>query len=183
MTTLATAMASRVPAGQRGFSLLGVLLSLLAVGILTAIAVSIYLGSVRSALGPDSGPGGTGGPIARAKAVEAAGVAGSLWSALQASAFRSCGTPIAVSSGYAMAGLSSAGSTTPPRWSVPSSSATLRADCSTGALAASSSVLFTVEGVAPDVAPVRVQFIYDPGQAPPSRLRCSTDAGATFVDC
>ena len=59
---------------------------------------------------------------------------------------------------------------------------TVAVACATGAITAGPTV-FTVEGTSPDVNFVRVQMSYVPTNNPPSRLRCSTDSGSTFVDC
>jgi len=152
--------------GDQGFTLIELLIVILIVGILAAVATPLYLGYVKDA-----------------KTAEAKAVAGSLWSAVQANAIGVCGTASLVSSGYPKAGLTSDGATTPPRWSVPGGAATLTVDCNTGAYTASSADLFTVQGTSTDVDFIRVRLNYTPGGTPPSKLQCSTDGGATFVDC
>jgi len=153
---------------DRGFTLIELLIVILIVGILAAVATPLYLGYVKDA-----------------KTAEAKAVAGSLWSAVQANGIGVCGTASTVSTGYPKAGLTSAGATTPPRWSVPSGAATLTVDCTTGAYTTSSATLFNVAGVAAatDVSFVNVQLVYSSTGTPPSKLQCSTDSGATFVDC
>ncbi len=165
-----------------GFGLAGLLIVVLIVGILAAVATSLYnLGSVKSGAAPDATPGDTG--LDAAKAAEAKMVAGMLWAGVQAGATSACGTPVMVHGSYARAGLTDSGATNPPRWSVSSGDASLVADCSTGAYTASNPILFTVEGTAADVAAIRVQLYYDAKGAPPSRLLCSSNRGAMFADC
>jgi len=152
--------------GDQGFTLIELLIVILIVGILAAVATPLYLGYVKDA-----------------KTAEAKAVAGSLWSAVQANAIGVCGKASLVSDGYPKAGLTSEGATTPPRWLVPGGAATLTVDCTTGAYTASDADLFTVQGTSTDVDFIRVTLNYTPGGTPPSKLRCSTDGGSTFVDC
>ena len=95
-----------------------------------------------------------------------------------------CGTPSAVATGYARAGLSSTGGMSPDRWSVAGgASNTLTIDCNTSARTVSASPLFAVKGDATDVSGVRVQLVYEPTSTPPVKLQCSANAGASFTDC
>ncbi len=151
---------------DRGFTLIELLIVILIVGILAAVATPLYLGYVKDA-----------------KTAEAKAVAGSLWSSVQANAIGTCGVLSAVSNGYPKAGLNSSGQTTPDRWSVLSGAQTLNVNCTSGAYTASSPTLFTVQGDTSDVNFVRVQLTYVSTGTPPSQLKCSTDAGATFVAC
>jgi type II secretory pathway pseudopilin PulG len=140
---------------------------ILIVGILAAVATPLYLGYIKDA-----------------KTAEAKAVAGSLWTAVQSNAIGSCGTPVPVASAYPKAGLAAvSGATNPPRWSVVAGGDVTVA-CADGAISPNQTV-FTVQGVsaASDVSFIRVQLNYDSATNPPSRLRCSTDSGATFVDC
>jgi len=149
---------------DQGFTLIELLIVILIVGILAAVATPLYLGYIKDA-----------------KTAEAKAVAGSLWTAVQSNAIGSCGSPSPVTSGYPKAGLSSAGTTTPPRWSVtPGGDVTVA--CSDGAISPDQTV-FTVAGTAADVTFVRVQLVYSATGTPPSKLQCSTDSGTTFVDC
>ncbi len=151
---------------DRGFTLIELLIVILIVGILAAVATPLYLGYVKDA-----------------KTAEAKTVAGSLWTSVLNNATALCGTPSPVSAGFPKAGLTTTGATTPPRWSVPSGAATLTVDCLSGALTPSTSPLFAVTGTAADVNFVQVQMVYSSTGIPPSKLRCSTDSGTTFIDC
>jgi prepilin-type N-terminal cleavage/methylation domain-containing protein len=152
---------------NRGFTLIELLIVILIVGILAAVATPLYLGYIKDA-----------------KTAEAKAVAGSLWTAVQSNAIASCGTPVTVASAYQKAGLAPVtGATNPPRWSVLAGGDVTVA-CADGAISPNQTV-FTVQGVsaATDVSFIQVQLNYNSGTNPPSRLRCSTDSGATFVDC
>ncbi len=152
---------------DQGFTLIELLIVILIVGILAAVATPLYLGYVKDA-----------------KTAEAKAVAGSLWSAVQANAIGVCGTASSVKSGYPKAGLTSAGLTTPDRWSVSGGSTnTLTVDCTTGAYNATNSQLFTLKGDTSDVNFIQVRLTYVSTGTPPSKLQCSTDGGTTFVDC
>jgi type IV pilus assembly protein PilA len=151
---------------DRGFTLIELLIVILIVGILAAVATPLYLGYVKDA-----------------KTAEAKAVVGSLWSAVQANAIGVCGTASAVSGGYPKAGLTSAGVTTPARWSVESGAATLTVDCTTGAYTPSAADLFIIDGTSSDVSFIKVKLNYTAAGTPPSKIQCSTDAGATYVDC
>ena len=161
---MALARALRGRDWNRGFTLIELLIVILIVGILAAVATPLYLGYIKDA-----------------KTAEAKAVAGSLWTAVQSNAIGSCGNTVQVSDAFPKAGLSSAGATTPARWLV-SAPGTVAVACATGAITAGPTV-FTVEGTSPDVNFVRVQMSYVATNNPPSRLRCSTDSGSTFVDC
>ena len=117
-------------------------------------------------------------------AAEAKAVAGSLWSSLQAQAISACGVATSVSTGYPKAGLTSAGATTPARWSVAGGATTMTVNCTTGAYTPDQTI-FTIGGVAAatDVNFIRVQMVYAAAGLPPSQLQCSTDAGTTFAAC
>jgi prepilin-type N-terminal cleavage/methylation domain-containing protein len=149
---------------HRGFTLLELLIVMLIVGILAAVATPLYLGYIKDA-----------------KTAEAKAVAGSLWTAVHGNATGNCNNHVQVSDAYPKAGLTPEGATTPARWLV-SGARTVAVACATGAIAAPPTV-FTVHGTSPDVSFVRVQLNYDATNSPPSRLRCSTDSGSTFVDC
>ena len=149
---------------NRGFTLIELLIVILIVGILAAVATPLYLGYIKDA-----------------KTAEAKAVAGSLWTALQSNAIATCGTAAAVADAYPKAGLTAAGTTTPARWSVTPAT-TVTVACADGAITAGPTV-FTIAGTSTDVSFIRVNLAYAAGSNPPSRLRCSTDSGATFVDC
>jgi type IV pilus assembly protein PilA len=148
---------------EQGFTLIELLIVVLIVGILAAVATPLYLGYVKDA-----------------KTAEAKAVVGSLWTAVQSEALANCGTPVPVSAGFAKAGLTTGGVTTPARWTVTGSTNTLTVTCATGAYAASVPILFVVDGtVSPDVAFVKVGLHYDPVATPPAVLRCTTDGTTT----
>jgi len=151
---------------DRGFTLIELLIVILIVGILAAVATPLYLGYVKDA-----------------KTAEAKTVAGSLWTSVLNNATATCGVASPVSNGYPKAGLSSAGATSPARWSVPSGTSTLTVDCISGAFTVSSPTLFNVTGSTADVSFVQVQFTYSSTGIPPAKLQCSTDSGTAFVDC
>ena len=152
---------------DRGFTLIELLIVILIVGVLAAVATPLYLGYIKDA-----------------KTAEAKAVAGALWTAVQSNAIAACGSASTVSDAYPKAGLDSAGATTPARWSINfGGSSTLTVNCTTSAFAASTANLFSLKGDTSDVDFVRVRLHYDPADTPPSRLRCSTDSGGTFVDC
>ena len=74
-----------------------------------------------------------------------------------------------------------AGGTVPPRWTVTPGGDVMVA-CADGTITPNQ-VVFTLTGVPADVSFIQVQMNYDAAQNPPSRLRCSTDSGANWVDC
>src|SRR2546422_2140938 len=84
-----------------GFTLIELLIVILIVGILAAVAAPLYLGYVKDA-----------------KTAEAKGVAGALWTAVQTQAVANCDQATDVTSGYAKAGFTTGGATTPARWTV-----------------------------------------------------------------
>src|SRR5881409_3781201 len=73
---------------DRGFTLIELLIVVLIVGILAAVAVPLYLGYIKDA-----------------KMTEGKSVAGALWTSGQANSLANCGTAVALSVGYARAGL------------------------------------------------------------------------------
>ena len=149
---------------NRGFTLIELLIVILIVGILAAVATPLYLGYIKDA-----------------KTAEAKAVAGSLWTAVQSNAIASCGTGVTVDNAYPKAGLTATGTTTPARWSVTPVT-TVTVACADGAITAGPTV-FTIAGTSSDVSFIRVSLAYAAGSNPPSRLRCSTDTGTTFIDC
>jgi type IV pilus assembly protein PilA len=155
---------------EQGFTLIELLIVVLIVGILAAVATPLYLGYVKDA-----------------KTAEAKAVVGSLWTAVQSEALAACGTAVPVSQGFAKAGLTSAGATTPARWTVTGGANTLTVDCTTGAYTPAPALLFNVDGTAaPDVAFVNVTLHYVATATPPAVLRCTTDGttpSATSPSC
>ena len=152
---------------DRGFTLVELLLVILIIGVLAAIGAPLYVGYAVDA-----------------KMVEGKMKAGALWTAVQTSAIGFCGTNTPVNNGYPRAGLTSAGQTTPNRWSVSAGGTnTLSINCGSGLYTASASPLFVIRGDSEDVNRLRVQFMYSPTTMPPSQLQCSKDDGTTFVDC
>src|SRR5207253_9436683 len=84
----------------RGFTLIELLIVILIVGILAAVATPLYLGYVKDA-----------------KTAEAKTVAGSLWTSVLNNAKIGRASCRERAKGFAKAGLTSAGGTTPARWS------------------------------------------------------------------
>ena len=161
---IALARLSRSRQWNRGFTLIELLIVILIVGILAAVATPLYLGYIKDA-----------------KTAEAKAVAGSLWTAVQSNAIGSCGNAVTVVDSYPKAGLSAAGTTNPARWVVAPGGA-VTVVCATGAITPDQTV-FTISGTSADVNFIQVRLAYAAGNSPPSRLQCSTDSGATFVDC
>ena len=147
---------------QKGFTLIELLIVILIVGILAAVATPLYLGYVKDA-----------------KTAEAKAIAGSLWTAVQAGAIAQCGTATPVSNGFAKAGFTSGGETTPARWTAAGSNS-LTVDCGTGAYSPNGDI-FTVTGASSDVSFITVKLVYSAGSNPPSKLQCDTGGG--FSDC
>jgi type IV pilus assembly protein PilA len=144
---------------HRAFALIELLIVLVIVGILAAVAAPLYLGYARDA-----------------RAAEAKGLAGSLWTAVQLQATTNCGAAVPVSVGYPRAGLTPDGATTPARWvDSTAGTATLTVTCSTGLYTVSTPILFNIQGTASDVTFVSVSLHYVAGENPPSVLRCTTD--------
>jgi prepilin-type N-terminal cleavage/methylation domain-containing protein len=150
---------------DRGFNIIELALVLVIIGLLAAGAIPLYLGYSQDA-----------------KTVEAKMVAASVWTALTTNALVACGTPVAVSAGYPKAGLDGTGTSTPTRWSVGDGAKTVTADCATGALSPDGDV-FTISGTAEDVNAIQIKLTYSAAATPPSRLRCSGNAGLSFSDC
>src|SRR5439155_18911500 len=80
--------------------------------------------------------------------------------------------------------LTSAGATTPARWSVAGGATTMTVNCTTGAYTPDQTI-FTIGGVAAatDVNFIRVQMVYAAAGLPPSQLQCSNDASTTIAPC
>jgi type IV pilus assembly protein PilA len=155
------------PGRDGGFTIVELILVILVVGLLCAIAAPVYLGYAGDA-----------------RMAEGKMLAGALWAAVQSGAIGSCGTDIPVSGAYQKVGLSSAGQTTPVRWSVSTGGAnTISTDCASGLRTVSSSPLFVIRGESGDLSGLRVQLAYSPSGTPPSQLQCSADDGGTFADC
>ena len=151
---------------DQGFTLIELLIVILIVGILAAVATPLYLGYIKDA-----------------KTAEAKALAGSLWTAIQSISIANCGQGATVASGFPKAGLDAAGASAPGRWTVLGGVNTMTVDCNTGAYTVPTNPLFTVTGTGTDVTFVQVRLEYVATGAPPSRLRCSTDTGSTWVDC
>ena len=149
---------------NRGFTLIELLIVILIVGILAAVATPLYLGYIKDA-----------------KTAEGKAVAGALWTAIQSQAIANCNSAITITDVYQRAGLTTAGATPDGRWTVAPGGA-VTVVCASGAITPDQT-MFTVAGTPNDVSYVRVRLAYAAGNNPPSRLQCSTDAGATFVDC
>ena len=149
----------------QGFTLIELLIVILIVGILAAVATPLYLGYIKDA-----------------KTAEAKALAGSLWTSVQSIGIANCGQDTAVSKGFPKAGLDSSGVSAPVRWSVSGGANTMQVNCNTGAYTVTSP-LFTVTGTGADVNFIRVQLVYSATGTPPSKLQCSTDSGASLVDC
>jgi len=149
---------------NRGFTLIELLIVILIVGILAAVATPLYLGYIKDA-----------------KTAEAKAVAGSLWTAVQSSAIGRCGSAVPISEAYPKAGLTSTGGTNPTRWTV-TAGGDVTVACADGTISPNQTV-FTVTGGPSDVSFIQVQMTYDATKSPPAKLKCSTDSGATFIEC
>lgn len=151
---------------DRGFTLVELLLVILIIGVLSAIGAPLYLGYAVDA-----------------KMVEGKSTAAALWTAVQTNAIGFCGRDVPVNSGYPKAGLTTAGQTTPDRWSVTDGTNTLSVNCISGLFTPSANPLFVLKGDGEDVSGLQVQLMYSPTGTPPSQLQCSKDNGTTFVNC
>ena len=149
---------------DQGFTLIELLIVVLIVGILAAVATPIYLGYIKDA-----------------KTAEGKAIAGAVWTALQSNAIGTCGVASAVSASYPKAGLTTAGVTTPDRWSVVSGAPTLTVSCTDGAYTASTPLLFVLQGTVADNDFIRIALHYSSTGTPPSVLRCTTDSTAPTV--
>ena len=149
---------------NRGFTLIELLIVILIVGILAAVATPLYLGYIKDA-----------------KTAEAKALAGSVWTALQGVANAGCNKAVPITDALPKAGLDQSGKTADSRWTV-NTGGSLTVNCTTGAVSGGSP-LFTVTGAAKDVNFIQVKMNYDASGTPPAKLQCSTDSGATFVDC
>lgn len=148
-------------ASLKGFSLIELLIVILIVGILSALAVPLYLSYVLDA-----------------KLAEGKLIAGSLWTAVQAAAITSCGVPTPVSQGFSRAGLNETGASPPNRWQADGGANTLTVACGTGAYTASAAPLFSLAGLQADIVSLRVGLFYNTELVPPSQLRCTKDGSA-----
>jgi type IV pilus assembly protein PilA len=144
---------------DRGFTLIELLIVILIVGILAAVGAPLYLGYIKDA-----------------KTAEAKAQAGSLWTAVQSQAVANCDTSVAVSQGYAKAGFSSTGATTPARWQVTGGIANFKVACADGSITPNGDV-FEIDGTAADVSFIKVKLVYTSGGTPPSALQCDTGTG------
>src|SRR5262245_47597750 len=151
--------------GGHGVNVIELMLVLVITAALASRAAPIYLDYARSA-----------------KTAEAKALAGLLWTGVTGHALTACGKPAVVSNGYARAGLSTAGSTTPARWSVSADSKTITIDCDTGAITPDGDV-FVISGTASDVTAIRVKLTHLATSTPTARLQCSGNAGVSFTDC
>src|SRR5437867_7626710 len=149
---------------DRGFTLIELLIVVLIVGILAAVAVPLYLGYVKDA-----------------KMVEGKSIAGAIWTSGQANSLANCGTAVALSVGYARAGLTGT-QTADSRWSADAGS-TLKIACDTGAYTPGAAPLFTLTGDASDLTSLKVKLSYDATKSPPGFLECTNDGGTSWARC
>ena len=149
---------------ERGFTLIELLIVILIVGILAAVAVPLYLGYTQDA-----------------KLAEGKALAGSVWTALQASAQQNCNTSVTLSNAYARAGLDNAGATNPPRWTVTPSNQTLSSACGTGLYSLSGAIV--VAGFSNDNSALRINLTYVSTAQPPTVITCSTTGGPNTFNC
>jgi prepilin-type N-terminal cleavage/methylation domain-containing protein len=144
---------------EHGFTLIELLIVVLIVGILAAVATPIYLGYIKDA-----------------KTAEGKAIAGSIWTAVQSNGIGSCGVASVVSTSFPKAGLTTAGVTSPARWSVSGGgTGSLTVDCTTGAYTVAGFPII-LAGTSDDVSFARIGIFYDPALSPPSTLRCDTNA-------
>ena len=123
------------------------------------------------------------GYVLAGRSVEGKMVASSLWTAIRAHATVACGNTVAVSTAYGKAGFDTTGTTTSARWLVAHGHFnTVTMDCSTGTLQPDGDV-FVISGKSEEVERIRVKLVHVAMGTPPSRLLCSNDSGATFIDC
>ena len=144
---------------DRGFTLIELLIVILIVGILAAVGAPLYLGYIKDA-----------------KTAEGKAQAGSLWTAVQSQGVANCDTNVNVTSGYAKAGFTSAGISTPQRWKVVNPIATFKVACADGAITPNGDI-FEIDGDAADVNFLKVKLVYSAGGTPPSTLICDTGGG------
>ena len=143
---------------EAGFTLIEMLIVVLLVGILAAVAAPLYLGYTKDA-----------------KLSEGKALAGSVWTALQASAQQSCNVAQNVASVYGKAGLNTTGHTVPDRWNVNPGTATLNLACDT--LIYSQSGALFINGTAPDTNTLQITLLWNAGAFPPAVLSCNSGGG------
>jgi len=160
-------MGMRIGKGREsGFTLIELLIVILIIGILAAVAGPLYIGYTKDA-----------------KLAEAKSLTGSVWTTLQALAQQNCGVAQDISATFSRAGLTAGGVTNPARWTVgPVTGTTLMSACVDGAYTLTAGPM-VITGTDADVSSLRVNLTWDPALAPPTRLTCSTDGGATSSPC
>jgi len=150
---------------EAGFTLIELLILVLLVGILSAVAVPIYLGYTKVA-----------------KTAEGKALVGAVWTAWQATAQLKCGVAQTIKVTYPKVNLSATGATTPARWDVSTTDAeTLTLNCTTGVYTLSAPVV--TKGTTVDINTLQIKLAYNPATIPPVLLTCSTDGGTTFTPC